>query len=61
MPVLYREFYTINQLAELLEVAEITVRRMVRDGQITFYRIGSQIRINRADVENYLEQVRVER
>ena len=61
MPVLDREFYTINQLAELLEVAEITVRRMVRDGQITFYRIGSQIRINRADVENYLEQVRVER
>lgn len=50
-------FYTIPQLAELLQVHENTIYRLVRAGKIEHYKVGAQIRISAAE----LERLKVER
>lgn len=52
-----RAFYTIPQLAELLQVHENTIYRLVRAGKVEHYKIGAQIRISAAE----LERLKVER
>lgn len=52
-----RAFYTIPQLAELLQVHENTIYRLVRAGKIEHYKVGAQIRISAAE----LERLKVER
>lgn len=52
-----RPFYTIPQLAELLQVHENTIYRLVRAGKVEHYKIGAQIRISAAE----LERLKVER
>ena len=51
------QFYTIAQLAELLQVHENTIYRLVRAGKIEHYKVGAQIRISAAE----LERLKVER
>lgn len=50
-------FYTIPQLAELLQVHENTIYRLVRAGKIEHYKVGAQIRISAAE----LDRLKVER
>lgn len=52
-----RAFYTIPQLAELLQVHENTIYRLVRAGKVEHYKVGAQIRISAAE----LERLKVER
>lgn len=52
-----RPFYTIPQLAELLQVHENTIYRLVRAGKIEHYKVGAQIRISAEE----LERLKVER
>lgn len=54
-----REFYTVADLAEMLQVQEITIRRMIRRGQIPVHKIGRAFRILRSDVEDFLARCRV--
>jgi len=53
-----REFYSQRELAELLRVNVVTVRRLVKRGEIPFHRIGRVLRFRRKDVESYLARVR---
>jgi excisionase family DNA binding protein len=59
MPTLDKEFYDTRELAELLGVAEITVRRLTERGDLPYYRVGRQKRFRRADLVTYLDSVRV--
>ena len=52
-----RPFYTAAQAAELLQVHENTIYRLLRAGKIEHYKIGVQIRISAAE----LERLKVER
>ena len=52
-----RPFYTVHQAAELLQVHENTIYRLLRAGKIEHYKIGVQIRISAAE----LERLKVER
>lgn len=52
-----RPFYTVPQAAELLQVHENTIYRLLRAGKIEHYKIGVQIRISAAE----LERLKVER
>ena len=52
-----RPFYTVPQAAELLQVHENTIYRILRAGKIEHYKIGVQIRISAAE----LERLKVER
>lgn len=50
----------IKEAAERLEVAEITIRRWVKNGTLPYYKIGGRIKFEERDIENYKQSKRVE-
>jgi len=44
----------LKEVAELLNVSEITIRRWLADGKIPAYRINHQYRFNRTEIENWI-------
>lgn len=53
-----REFYTVSQLADLLQLNEMTIYRMVKRGVLPCYEIGRAKRFKRSDVDEFLESCR---
>jgi len=53
------QFYTVKTLAEKLAIRPITVYRMVDQGKLPAVRIGKSIRFRPADIDAFLETVRV--
>ena len=56
-----KEFYTVRELADMLAVNEMTVRRMMRRGELPYHNIGRAKRFRRDDVEAFLKRCRVNR
>jgi len=54
-----REFYTVAQLADLLQLNEMTIYRMVKAGQLPCHLIGRIMRFRHDDIEEFLKQCRV--
>lgn len=52
------EFYTVGQLAELLQLTPMTIYRMVRRGELACHAIGRIKRFRRDDIETFLENSR---
>ncbi|GHU62083.1 hypothetical protein FACS189445_4750 [Spirochaetia bacterium] len=50
---------TIKDAAPELLIAEITLRRMVRKGEIPHHRIGKKILFSPKNIEQYLEKCAV--
>lgn len=59
LPIGFREFYTVGQLAELLQLNQMTIYRIVKTGQLPYHQIGRIMRFRHNDVEGYLRQHRV--
>jgi excisionase family DNA binding protein len=53
-----REFYTVSQLAELLQLNEMTIYRMVNRGTLPCYVIGRTKRFKRSEVDEFLRSCR---
>jgi excisionase family DNA binding protein len=53
------EFYTVAQLAKLLQLTEMTIYRMVHRGELPCYSIGRVKRFRHGDVEAFLRRCRV--
>lgn len=53
-----REFYTVNELAELLRMKPLTVYRMAKKREIPYYSFGRNIRFSREDVDEFLKKSR---
>ncbi len=51
-------FYTIADVAELVQVAPRSVRRWIRSGQLAAHRFGSIVRISESDLASFLDQHR---
>jgi excisionase family DNA binding protein len=51
---------TIPEVAGLLKVSVPTLRRLQRQRQIPFIKVGGCVRFSRSDVEAYLRQRRVQ-
>ena len=49
-------YMTIGQLAEHLKLAENTIRRWVRNGEIPHHRINRVIRFKLSKVESWLDR-----
>ncbi|WKZ27744.1 MAG: helix-turn-helix domain-containing protein [Candidatus Dojkabacteria bacterium] len=49
-------YLTIEEVAEKLKVAYITVYRWVRTGQLKSVKAGKQHRIKQTDLDNFLER-----
>jgi excisionase family DNA binding protein len=52
------EFYTVKQLANALQITEMTVYRLVRRGELPCHSIGRAMRFRRSDVEGFLRKCR---
>ena len=50
-----REFYTAQELAQMLRVTEMTIYRMAKRGQLPFYSIGRSVRFRAHEVEAFLQ------
>jgi 5-methylcytosine-specific restriction protein A len=55
-----KEFLTVDNLSELLQVDSMTIYRLVRRGVLPAYKIGRVLRFRRADVDEYLAKARIE-
>ena len=45
---------TVEQVAELLLVSTATVRSLIKSGALPAFRVGSQWRIKREDLDQYM-------
>jgi excisionase family DNA binding protein len=52
------EFYTVSQLARMLQVTEMTIYRMVRRGDLPCHSIGRAKRFRHSDIEAFLHNCR---
>jgi len=50
------QFYTIDEIAELLKISYLTVFRWVKAGKLTAYKVGKQYRIETNDLNNFLNE-----
>lgn len=48
----------MRQVADALGVSEMTIRRLIRRGELPAVRVGIQLRVPRADVLAYLTRQR---
>jgi putative molybdopterin biosynthesis protein len=53
-PELKETFMTTRELADLLRVSEMTVRRLVNRGEIPCYRFGRKMRFLVEDVQKFM-------
>ncbi len=49
------EFLTVKQVAELLQLHEMTIRRYIRAGKLEAVRVGRRIRVPRTAVEKMMD------
>lgn len=49
------EFYTINQVAIVLKVHPLTIRRYIKEGKLKAYRAGGNIRISVNDLRIFTQ------
>jgi excisionase family DNA binding protein len=47
--------YTVEQVADILQVSPQTVRRLIKEGQIKAVRVGIQLRVKKEELDRYLE------
>ena len=55
-----RIFYTVDQVAEILNESTKTIRRRLKAGDIPHYRFGASVRIGDGDLLSYCESCKVE-
>ena len=55
-----KAFLTPDDLAVLLSISKATIYRLIDKRQLPFYKVGGSIRFFKDDIEEYLNQARVE-
>lgn len=48
------QYYSIEEVAEMLKVAYITVYRWVQSGKLPAYKAGKQHRIKKSDIDTFI-------
>lgn len=51
-----KEFLTYPQAAKLLQVHEVTLRRLVSKRKIPYMKIGRSVRLNLTDLQSHFRQ-----
>ena len=52
-------YYTIQEVANLLKVAYLTVYRWIQAGKLTAYQVEKQYRINKTDFDAFMQSYKV--
>lgn len=50
------EYYTIEEVSELLKVAYMTVYRWIKSGQLDAVKAGKQYRVSKKNLDVFLKQ-----
>lgn len=50
-----REILTIAQVAEFLQISEITTYKLVQEGRIPGFKIGRQWRVKKKELRDYIQ------
>ena len=54
------ELLTIKEVAELLKISQMSVRRLQQGRHLPYIKVGGSIRFAKSDIVDYLKKVRVE-
>jgi excisionase family DNA binding protein len=46
--------YTVEQVADILQVSVQTVRRLIKEKKLKAFRVGIQLRIKKEDLDEYM-------
>lgn len=55
------EFYSIKQIAKVLGLKTITIRRWVAKGDLKAFLLGKEYRIKKTDLDRFLEERKVKK
>jgi putative molybdopterin biosynthesis protein len=47
--------YTIEEVAQILKISVMTVRRLIKAGKLESFRAGQKIRITQAALDKYIQ------
>lgn len=50
------EYYTIEEVAEMLKVVYLTVYRWIQEKKLIAYKAGKQYRIKKQDLDKFIER-----
>ena len=50
------QLFSLNSAAEMLDISTKTLRKLIRDKDITTYRVGSNLRIKQSDLSILVER-----
>ncbi|MCX6731081.1 MAG: helix-turn-helix domain-containing protein [Candidatus Roizmanbacteria bacterium] len=53
------EFYTTRQIAKILDLKTITIRRWIDKGILPAYRFGTELRIDKTEFEKFVKERRI--
>lgn len=48
------QLLTVNEVAELMRVSNMTIYRLIKSGELPATRVGRSYRLRQADVDGYL-------
>ncbi len=51
-----KQMLQMGEVLNMLGVSKLTLRRMMRQGEIDYFRVGKQYRFSVEDIKNYLLQ-----
>lgn len=55
-----KQIWTVKDVAEYLELAQITIYKYVSSRKIPFYKVGSNVRFRRDQIDIWLENKRID-
>lgn len=55
---LEKEFLTVDDIADKLGLTEMTIYRLIKNGSIPSYKIGSSWRIKQEDFEKFMNDMK---
>lgn len=50
------QLLTLDDVAKILQVSVVTVRRLINDGDLKAIKVRGQLRVRREDLEDYLRR-----
>ncbi len=54
------ELLTIKEVADLLKISQMSVRRLQQGRHLPFFKVGGSIRFAKSDIIDYLKKARIE-
>lgn len=53
-----RDILTISQVAQYLQLSEMTTYKLVHDGTMPAFKIGSHWRVKKSDLDSFIEKLK---